>query len=484
MSHQLVWLRTDLRISDQPALTAALAQGPTLCLYCVTPEQWALHADAPSKLEFWRRHLLVLSQRLAALGIPLLVRQVGLWKDLPSVIGQLCQQHAISAVHTNEEYGLNESRRDEAVRQHLTHNGIAFHSYLDQVFFAPGTLTTRSGGYIQVYSPFRKQCLARLLQHLPETLPTPSPQAALGIPSDPIPASFSSDAAATPESLFQDWPIGEAAAQQRLRDFAHEQLSAYHTDRDYPDREGTSRLSPYLTAGVLSPRQCLQAALSLTGGGLDLDGNTGFSTWIDELLWREFYRHILQGHPRLSMGYAFKSATEALPWRNAPQDLLAWQNGQTGLPIIDAAMRCLKATGWMHNRLRMIVAMFLSKNLLIDWREGERWFIQHLLDGDLAQNNGGWQWCASTGTDAVPYFRLFNPVTQSEKFDPQGHFIRRWVPELAHVSARDIHNPAALRGLFSVASQYPPLIVDLAKSRTRALDAFKQLAQPHEQNPD
>lgn len=482
MSYQLVWLRTDLRLADQPALQAALQQGPTLCLYCITPEQWALHADAPCKLEFWRRHLESLSQSLAQLGIPLLIRQVGLWQDLPAALEAICQKYAVQTVHVNEEYGLNESRRDEAVRQRLTQQGIAFRSYLDRLFFAPGSMTTRSGGYIQVYSAFRKQCLTRLLQNLPDVLPTPSAQAPLNIPSDPIPASFTPHAEPVPETLFQEWPIGEVAAQRRLADFAHERLSTYNTDRDYPDRSGTSRLSPYLIAGVLSPRQCLHAALSQTGGRFELDEATGFNTWINELLWREFYGHILQGHPRLSMGHAFKPATEGIAWRQAPQDLAAWQEGRTGLPIVDAAMRCLKATGWMHNRLRMIVAMFLSKNLLIDWREGERWFMQHLLDGDLAQNNGGWQWCASTGTDAVPYFRLFNPVTQSEKFDPQGHFIRRWVPELAHVSARDIHNPAALRGLFSFNDPYPPLILDLAKSRARALDAFKQLSQACEQN--
>jgi deoxyribodipyrimidine photo-lyase len=225
---------------------------------------------------------------------------------------------------------------------------------------------------------------------------------------------------------------------------------------------------------VLSPRQCLHAALAANQGEFD-SGNPGVVTWINELLWREFYKHILVGYPRVSRHRAFRLETEAVPWRHAPQELAAWQEGRTGLPIIDAAMRQLLATGWMHNRLRMIVAMFLTKNLLIDWREGERFFMRHLIDGDLAANNGGWQWSASTGTDAAPYFRIFNPISQSQKFDPDGHFIRQWVPELAGLNKRDIHDPSSLGGLFAP-SGYPRPIVDLSRSRERALAAFKNLS--------
>ncbi|ERI52767.1 hypothetical protein N878_17765, partial [Pseudomonas sp. EGD-AK9] len=214
-------------------------------------------------------------------------------------------------------------------------------------------------------------------------------------------------------------------------------------------------------------------ALRANRGEFD-SGNPGAVTWINELLWREFYKHILVGYPRVSMHRAFRQETEALPWRDAPDELAAWQQGRTGLPIVDAAMRQLRATGWMHNRLRMIVAMFLTKNLLIDWREGERFFMRQLIDGDLAANNGGWQWSASTGTDAAPYFRIFNPISQSQKFDPDGHFIRHWVPELAGLNKRDIHDPAALGGLLAPAG-YPRPIVDLARSRERALAAFKHL---------
>jgi deoxyribodipyrimidine photo-lyase len=276
-----------------------------------------------------------------------------------------------------------------------------------------------------------------------------------------------------PDSLRQLWPAGEEAARERLATFTLEELWCYEERRDLPAQPGTSQLSPYLAAGVLSPRQCLHAALQGNQGEFD-SGNPGAVCWINELLWREFYKHILVGYPRVSRHRAFRLETERLAWRRAPDELDAWQQGRTGIPIIDAAMRQLLATGWMHNRLRMVVAMFLSKNLLIDWREGERWFMRHLIDGDLAANNGGWQWSASTGTDAAPYFRIFNPINQSQRFDPEGRFLRRWLPELAHLDTRDIHNPAGLGGLFAE-DGYPVPLVDLGASRDRALAAFRRL---------
>ncbi|MCY1406591.1 Deoxyribodipyrimidine photo-lyase [compost metagenome] len=277
-----------------------------------------------------------------------------------------------------------------------------------------------------------------------------------------------------PASLSDLWPAGETEAHDRLQRFIDEAVDDYQLQRDFPAVAGTSQLSPYLAAGVISPRQCLLRALGHNHGEFD-SGNSGLVTWINELIWREFYKHILNGYPRVSRHRAFRQETEALPWRHAPDELKAWQEGRTGIPIIDAAMRQLLATGWMHNRLRMIVAMFLTKNLLIDWREGERFFMRHLIDGDLAANNGGWQWSASTGTDAVPYFRIFNPVSQSRRFDSQGWFIKRWLPELADTDEKNIHSPMPPAQLFAT-SNYPQPIVDLGSSRQRALNAFKNLS--------
>jgi deoxyribodipyrimidine photo-lyase len=336
---------------------------------------------------------------------------------------------------------------------------------------------TKTGTYFQVFSQFRKVCYARLHSALPRRVATPEAQAALTLKSDPIPEQV--DGFEPPsDTLRALWPAGEDEARRRLDAFADQQISYYKDERDFPAKPGTSQLSAYLAAGVVSPRQCLHAALQTNQGEFE-SGDIGAITWINELLWREFYKHILVGYPRVSRHRAFRPETEALAWRDAPEDLAAWQQARTGLPIIDAAMRQLLETGWMHNRLRMVVAMFLTKNLLIDWREGERFFMRHLIDGDLAANNGGWQWSSSTGTDSAPYFRIFSPLSQSEKFDSEGVFIKRWLPELATLNKKEVHNPRALGGLFGVAD-YPRSIVDLKKSRERALTAFRNLPSRQE----
>lgn len=469
---QLIWLRSDLRLHDNTALSAAMAAGPTLAVYLINPEQWREHDDAACKVDFWLRNLAALHTQLTALNVPLLVRQAPHWRDAPQVLEALCREQAIDCVWVNEEYGINEQARDRAVQQHLRQQGVNLRTCLDQLFFAPGSVLTQAGNYFQVYSQFRKACYRNLHTAIPPLVPTPQPQAALPVASDALPLAV--DGFATPAPALRElWPAGEDAALRRLADFAEERMAWYQERRDFPAVDGTSQLSPYLAAGVISPRQCLHAALRINQGEFD-SGNPGVVCWVNELLWREFYKHILVGYPRVSRHRAFRLETEAVPWRDAPRDLEAWQQGRTGIPIVDAAMRQLLATGWMHNRLRMVVAMFFTKNLLLDWRLGERFFMQHLIDGDLAANNGGWQWSASTGTDAAPYFRIFNPISQSQKFDPDGRFIRTWVPELAGLNKRDIHDPSAMGGLFGMA-EYPRPIVDLARSRERALQAFKNL---------
>jgi deoxyribodipyrimidine photo-lyase len=476
MNMQLIWLRSDLRAHDNTALSAAMEQGPTLAVYMISPAQWQSHDDAPCKVDFWLRNLAALKVELEALNVPLLIVQASTWDKAPKTLLKLCTTHGIEQVHVNEEYGVNETRRDEGVAAALEKQGIGFHSHLDQLFFKPGSVLTKSGGYFKVFTQFRKVCYARLHYSVPAVVRLPRKQSALHIKSDDVPEHVTGFATPS-DALRALWPAGEIEARRRLEAFTGEQVHYYQDERDFPAKPGTSQLSAYLAAGVVSPRQCLHAALRSNNGEFET-GNAGSVTWINELLWREFYKHVLVGFPRVSRHRAFRPETEALKWRHAPKDLEAWQQGRTGLPIIDAAMRQLLETGWMHNRLRMIVAMYLTKNLLIDWREGERFFMQHLIDGDLAANNGGWQWSSSTGTDASPYFRIFNPQSQSERFDPEGRFIKTWIPELADLNKRDVHNPAALGGLFGVAG-YPAPIVDLKSSRERALTAFKSL--PHRQ---
>lgn len=469
---QLLWLRSDLRQHDNTALSAAAERGPVIAVFLISPQQWLSHDDAPCKVDFWLRNLRTLSDSLKQLNIPLLIRTAPTWEQAPSVLSELCQQFDIHAVHANQEYGINETRRDDAVAQTLEAQGIEFHRYLDQLLFQPGSILTQSGSYFQVFSQFRRICYNRLHMAMPALVTAPVGQTPLPIERDVIPESV--EGFATPSDTLQAlWPAGEDEAQRRLAAFTDEQIHYYQDERDLPAKPGTSQLSTYLAAGVISPRQCLHAALRSNNGEFE-SGSPGVFTWISELLWREFYKHILVGYPRVSRHRAFRPETEYLPWRDAPNELAAWKQGRTGFPIIDAAIRQLLATGWMHNRLRMVVAMFLTKNLLIDWREGERFFMQHLIDGDLAANNGGWQWSSSTGTDSVPYFRIFNPLTQSTRFDPEGLFIKHWLPELSGLNKKEVHNPALVGGLFG-GVDYPPLMVNLSQSRDRALSAFKHL---------
>ncbi|MEB0041176.1 MULTISPECIES: deoxyribodipyrimidine photo-lyase [unclassified Pseudomonas] len=473
---QLVWLRSDLRLHDNTALSAAMERGPTMAVYLISAEQWLAHDDAASKVDFWLRNLSQLSHALGEINVPLLIRHADTWDQAPGVLLKLCNQHNVKALHLNDEYGVNEMTRDRAVGETLQDAGVHFHNYLDQLFFKPGSVLTKSGNYFQVFSQFRKVCYARLNLSIPPLVQRPTAQAGLPISSDPVPSTVNGFTPPT-KTVRELWPAGEEEARRRLEAFTDQQINYYESERDFPAKPGTSQLSAYLAAGVISPRQCLHAALRSNHGEFDT-GSPGAVTWINELLWREFYKHILVGYPRVSRHCAFRPETDSVQWRHAPADLAAWQEARTGLPIIDAAMRQLLDTGWMHNRLRMVVAMFLTKNLLIDWRLGERFFMQHLIDGDLAANNGGWQWSSSTGTDSAPYFRIFNPLSQSERFDGEGLFLKQWLPELADLNKKEVHNPSATGGLFGLAS-YPKPIVDLALSRRRALAAFKNL--PHRQ---
>ncbi|MDT3719254.1 deoxyribodipyrimidine photo-lyase [Pseudomonas oryzihabitans] len=462
----LVWFRTDLRHLDHPALHAAVEQGPVIAVFLVSPAQWQAHDEAPVKVDFWLRNLAELGKTLKALGIPLLVRKAATWEQAPQVLLDLAREVEAQHLYFNDEYGLNEAARDEAVTQAFDTAGLVVHRYLDQTLFAPGTVLTKSGGYFKVFGQFKKTCLARLETGLPTPLPAPGKQQKAALQSDELPTRIDGFAEPVAE-VRQLWPAGEQAALQRLATFIRDDLDDYHQARDIPSEPGTSQLSAYLNAGVLSPRQCLQAAVEANGGRLS-GGSQGAATWITELLWREFYRHVLVGYPWVSRHQPFNRELAALPWRDDPDGLAAWQQGRTGIPIIDAAMRQLQQTGWMHNRMRMLTAMFLCKNLLIDWREGERWFMRHLVDGDLASNNGGWQWSASTGTDSVPYFRVFNPQTQALKIDARGDYVRTWVPELAELKGKAVHTPGA---------RYLTPLVDLGESRQRALAAYRGMAR-------
>ncbi|MEI6113022.1 MAG: FAD-binding domain-containing protein [Burkholderiales bacterium] len=468
----LCWYRCDLRSADQPALTQAMQDDDAIALYVITPGQWRDHGDAPAKVDLWLRALTALQTELESLRVPLKILTVDFWSDIPAALLAFCREHAIDRVHCNREQGVNERKRDRACYALLREHGIAMTGHDAATLLEPGSVLTGAGSYYRVFTPFSRACRARLGPSPPRVLPTPSPQSpTTALPgSDPVPSVLPGwDQPA--RAITDLWPADALSVRNRLDTFALERMGDYHTNRDFPAINGTSSLSPYLASGMLSPGLCLHAALAVNQGEVET-GRRGVTTWINEILWREFYQHLLHGFPALSMHQPMKPETNAVAWRDAPDDFHAWCEGRTGIPIVDAAMRQLAATGWMHNRLRMVAAMFLTKNLLIDWRQGEAFFMRHLIDGDLAANNGGWQWSASTGADAAPYFRVFNPVSQSERFDPQGEFIRLWVPELAALRATDIHNPPALARR---ALGYPDAMVDLRASRQRAIDAFASI---------
>ncbi|MEG0489062.1 MAG: deoxyribodipyrimidine photo-lyase [Acinetobacter sp.] len=449
----------------------ATQSGQAIAMIILSPEQWKIHNDAPIKIDFYLRQAQQLKLSLEALNIPLIIRVIPLWKDIATELNQLCHALKIENVHANIECGVNELNRDFQAQKTLNQSARDLILYHDRSIFPIGSIRNKSNQPYQVFGAFKKYCYEQLSISIPQPYPAPTPQQMIELErSDSIPSL--QDLGFKLENIEQQWQIGEQYALDLLDDFIENKVLNYQTERDFPNIEGTSQLSVYLNIGILSIRQCLNAVFRAQQGHFHID-NVGQQTWLDELLWREFYQHILFDFPRVSKHLPFKTATQKIQWRDAPEDLKAWQMGQTGIPIVDAGMRQLLQTGWMHNRVRMIVAMFLTKNLLIDWRLGEQWFMQHLIDGDLAANNGGWQWCASTGTDSAPYFRIFNPISQSQKFDTQGDYIRHWLPELAHLDAKTIHEPYAKNADLDL--NYPKPIVDLKQSRVRAIEAFKNI---------
>ncbi len=467
------WFRVDLRTRDNTALTTASrdSDANVVGLYVISPEDWRRHDEAPVKIRFILRGLRELSDDLAKLNIPLLIRTAANIADIPSIVAKASDEVQATAVYANRQYELHEMSRDAKVLRALDADGRSLELFHDQTVIPPGELRTGDDGAYSVFSPYKRRWLTALSQRGGVTLfDAPTKQAPPKLQSEQPPAEINGFKSEVPDSL---WPAGEDEAQRRLNEFVRARMRSYKDQRDLPAADGTSSLSPYLACGFISARQCLAAAMAQNHAKAS-GGDVGTDTWISELIWREFYKSVLVNFPRVCMGRAFKPETEQIVWSDHDDHFEAWTQGRTGIPIVDAAMRALRATGWMHNRLRMITAMYLTKDLFIDWRRGERWFMQHLIDGDLSQNNGGWQWSASTGTDAAPYFRIFNPVLQSLKFDPDGAFIRRWVPELRDVQGEAIHDPATLPALLRHGLDYPEPLVDRASVKDRVLAAFKR----------
>ena len=464
----LVWFRNDLRVDDNTALHAALnAGGRVAAVFHAAPEQWRAHDMAPVRGEFLWRTLECLRRALAKLNVPLLVRQVPRFDGIAADLAALCVELQVEAVYVNREYAIDELRRDADVQQRLAGLSIRWHDYDDATLLPPRSVRTQQGQPYKVYTPFRRAVLKLLGDGVLDCQGVPRKAerwfAAPELPPYPYESSTVSA---------KLWPAGEAAAAQRLQDFLAAGIARYPAQRDFPALAGTSGLSPYLALGALSVRRCVEGALAVAAG--DAASDSGAGIWLNELLWREFYIHVLVEFPRVAMHRPLRPETDAVPWRSAADEFAQWCEGRTGFPLVDAAQRQLLETGWMHNRLRMVSAMFLCKYLLLDWRLGERHFMRHLIDGDLAANNGGWQWCASTGTDAVPYFRLLSPVRQAQRFDAEARFCKRFLPELRDAPASVVLQPGH-PGL--LAAGYPAPMVDMAFARQRALAAFAGVAR-------
>ena len=456
------WFRSDLRIADNVALADACRRADALApVFVMDDALLKAHRDAHPRLRFLHACLHDLAAALEAAGSRLIVLHGAPHRCLPA-LARACKA---SLVTWNRDYGPYAKHRDRTVRDALERDGVEVRTYKDRVVFEGGEIRAVHGGIYTVYTHFRRAWWRRFQADAPRPAPAPAlpgeiPEAPADALREPRGRGLRADTTGIPRG-------GAAPARERLDAFLGGAAHRYHLDRDRPAVAGTSRLSPYLRFGAISVRECVRAGLALAAA--ESAAEEGVRTWIDELVWREFYHAILDAHPRVLDG-AFREAGDALEWDDDADRLQAWQAGMTGYPIVDAGMRELAATGWMHNRVRMIVASFLTKDLHIDWRTGERWFMRRLVDGDPASNNGGWQWAASTGADAQPYFRVFNPITQGERFDPGGEYVRRWVPELEGLAGKAVHRPwtAPLES-----RAYPAPIVDHSRERAVALARFR-----------
>ena len=467
VSMSIAWLRNDLRISDNPALNAAGRGGGRVVALYIHEEAAGLRPPGAAARWWLHETLSALGADLAARGVDLLVRR----GDTAAVIDAAAAETGAGAVFWNRRYASAEREVDASVKAALKARGIAAESFAANVLVEPWDIATGQGKPYSVFTPFWKALRGR-----PIALPVPRPPAGAPIKLGSLDVDYRQPRWA--DKLGPCWAIGEAAAQAALTDFLDERLASYAAERDFPGRGATSRLSPHLRFGEISPRQVWHAAMAIAhaepGKAVAVD------KFLSELAWRDFSYHQLFHRADISLE-PMQPKYASMTWRYSQHELRAWQRGQTGLPIVDAGMRELWATGYMQNRVRMLAASLLTKNLLLDWRLGEQWFWDCLVDADVASNPASWQWVAGSGLDAAPYFRIFNPVAQGEKFDSGGDYVRRWVPELARLPDAWIHRPwEAPREVLEAAGiligeNYPPPIVDLKASRLRALEAAAAL---------
>ena len=468
----LIWFRNDLRLGDNPALLAASASNRPLIAVYVLDDQNAGAWKRGGASRWWLHHSLKsLQASLKAVGGELILRSGAADEIIPA----LAEETGAAAVYWNRVYEPWAIARDKRIKTQLSGVGVEARSFKGGLIVEPWEISTKQGAPYRVFTPFWKALKAGHAPAQPAPAPTPLVFA-------PAPSSDTlEDWALTPRGpdwaggLRETWQIGEAAALTKLDGFIVQRLDGYASARDKPAIAGTSSLSAHLHFGEISPRQ-IWHAVTQSPAGL----GKGADSFLSEIAWREFSHNLLYHFPHFPEDN-FQPRFDHFDWTGTPAELDAWRNGLTGYPIVDAGMRQLWRTGWMHNRVRMITASFLIKDLLVHWRRGEDWFWDTLVDADLANNAAGWQWVAGSGADAAPYFRIFNPVSQGEKFDPDGDYVRKWVPELEKLPRRVIHAPwtadnatLAQAGV-TLGKDYPKPIVDHAEARRRALAAFEKI---------
>jgi deoxyribodipyrimidine photo-lyase len=467
------WFRQDLRLLDNFALKQACSSssGSLIALYFITPETWRKHCFSDSKVDLILRRLDALSEELSKLNIPLKIIKVKSFGDVPQAILKFCAKYDITSVYCNKQLLLDETQRDNQVEKKLSKSKIEFLAYDEAIILHPNEILKQDGTPFKVFTPFKRSWLKAVTpdRYFADNLPLKK-QKKIDLSADLIPKKID-DFSRTPQ-IAQDWPVSSSDIEKRLVDFCDQRAADYEEKRDFPAVNATSKLSAYLANGFISARQCITALCESFEANDIYQLQKGAGCWLNELIWREFYQCIAYQFPEVVKNQPFKAKTKKLSWSKSQKNFEAWCDGQTGFPLVDAGMRQLNQTGWMHNRLRMVVAMFLTKTLFINWRWGEDYFMRQLIDGEFAANNGGWQWSASTGTDSVPYFRIFNPTTQSERFDKEGVYIRQYCPELADCTNKQIHNPSSeLRKELG----YPEPIVDYKAMRAKVIAAFKEL---------
>ncbi|KAK6613644.1 hypothetical protein QC760_002731 [Botrytis cinerea] len=485
------WFKCDLRTKDNTALSMASQKAkelgiPLVTMYIVSPQDFEAHLTAPVRVDFILRTLDILKKDLAKLDIPLYVETIDKRKRVESRILELLGEWGCSHFYANMEYEVDELRREARMVRACVEKGICMDVIHDTCVVRPGELKSGQGKQYAVYTPWFKSWVAYVHENsdLLELFDAPekNPSSArktfaklfeTEIPDAPKNKSLTSE---EKERFRSMWPAGEHAAHERLSKFADEKINKYQDHRNFPSLNSTSSLSVHFASGTLSSRTAIRTARDHNNTKKLNAGYQGIQTWISEVAWRDFYKHVLVHWPYVCMNKPFKPEYTNIEWEYNHAHFQAWTEGRTGYPIVDAAMRQLNHCGYMHNRSRMIVGSFLAKHLLLDWRMGERYFMEHLIDGDFASNNGGWGFCASTGVDPQPYFRIFNPLLQSEKFDAEGEYIRKWVEELKGVKGKAIHEPYGDKEAAKIAkkSGYPERIVEHKVSRERCLKRYKE----------